>query len=314
MVEVYDYKTGCDKPIALCLGFFDCLHLGHARIIECAMQTGGEIGAAPALFTFDTSLTDLPGKGEEGEIFTLEERLYRMDELGIHNAVVAKCDRAFFSLDPNTFLNTLTANFDIRAIICGEDYTYGNKGSGNVATLRKFCDSHGILFRSVALVSDDNGEKIASRKIRTLIKNGDMRAVNSYLPLPYIVMGTVVHGRHDGRKMGFPTANTNLPKDKLKPHMGVYYTNIVLDKKRYPCITNIGTHPTFNDYFINAETHIIGYEGDLYGKKIVVEFMDKIRDIIKFNSKEEIAEQLKKDVIFARENFENDKVRSQRNK
>lgn len=306
MVKVYDYSAGSDTPMALCLGFFDCLHLGHTEIIGGAKEAGLKLGAEPALFTFDVSPAEFLNKRGEGEIFTLRERLYRMDELGIHSAVTVRCDEAFLSTPPEEFLSALTDRFNIRAIVCGADYTYGAKGAGNVGSLRAFCGKKDIFFKAYELKRDENGEKIASRKIREFVKNGDIRSVNRYLPLPYIIMGKVVHGRHDGRKIGFPTANVNLEKDKLKPKTGVYYTNVTLCGKKYPCITNVGDHPTFDDYSVNVETHIIGFDGDLYGRTITVEFMDKIRDIVKFNSKEEIAEQLRKDVMLAREKFEND--------
>ena len=292
--------------MALCLGFFDCLHLGHVELIEQAKELARELDVQPALFTFDSAPSLVLGKSKEGEIFTLQERLYRMDELGIHNAVLARCDDEFLSTPAHDFLTRLHSLFNVRAIVCGSDYTFGAKGAGNAEDLKAFCQNAGIVVKVLDLKKGADGEKIASRRIRELIKNGDISAANSYLPLPYIILGEVVHGRHDGHKMGFPTANMNLAKEKLKPQSGVYYTNVTLGGKKYPCITNVGTHPTFDDYSVNVETHIIGFNGDLYGKTIVVEFMDKIRDIVKFNSKEEIAAQLTKDVIFARKKFEDD--------
>lgn len=308
-MKKYYYDSGCPEPVVLCLGFFDCLHNGHFRLLERAQEMACACGAQAALFTFDNDPAALL-KGESEEIFTLRERLYRMDELGVHIALIAHADRAFLQTEPEAFLRSLTSGSVIKGFVCGADHTFGAGGRGNADMLRKFCLERGILFEKINLKTDDNGEKIASRKIRELIKKGDMRAVNSLLPLPYIIAGTVVHGRREGAAMGFPTANINLPAEKLKPADGVYYTNTVLDGERYPCITNVGTHPTFADYSVNVETHIIGFDGCLYGREIVVEFMDKMRDIVKFDSKEEIAAQLAKDKTAACLKFENDKVRS----
>lgn len=313
-VKVFDYNTGSSQPIALCLGFFDCLHLGHVRLLDRAKDIAAETGIEAGIFTFDPSPATVMNADFEGEIFTLEERLYRMDELGVHIAIVAHTDEKLLATSPEKFLDNLTNSFNVKAIVCGSDYTYGAMGAGDISSLKSYCEKKEIKLYTMNLLTDLYGEKIASRKIRQYLKIGDICLVNSCLPLPYIIRGEVVRGRCDGHKMGFPTANINLNKDKLKPANGVYYTNVVLYKRRYPCITNVGTHPTFSDYSENVETHIIGFDGDLYGKTITVEFMDKIRDIYKFNSKEEIAAQLTKDVGYALRKFEDDKIRPQRNK
>ncbi len=301
-VRTIDFNIGDKKTeIVLCLGFFDCLHLGHAKLLQRAREIAKTAGAKAAMFTFDRQPA-----AENKEIFTLEERLYRMDELGVHIAVVAHVDPDFLSIGHSLFMNMLFERFNIVGIVCGSDFTYGKDAEGNVHELKKECVKRDIKLDVIELEKDASGRKIASRRIKEFIKNGDMRSANSFLPLPYIMMGTVVHGREAGRAMGFPTANMNIPEEKCAPAAGVYYTRVYVDGADRTCITNIGTHPTFGDYSFNAETHILDFDKDLYGKKLVVRFMDKIRDIVKFDSKEEIAAQLKADSLVALSKAKND--------
>lgn len=307
-VIIHSFENYCKTPIVICLGFFDCLHIGHLSVIGKAEKVAQECKAETALFTFSSNPANVFGKGDK-EIFTLSERLSRAGQLGIRHAVVARADKEFMQMSPEDFLAGLTDRFNIKAVVAGSDYTFGRGGKGNTDMLRAYCSGKGIAAHIVDLM-DVDGRKIASRDIKELLKSGDIKAVNRLLPMPYIITGKVVHGRQDGRKIGFPTANMNPDREKLLPLRAVYYTNVNVDGKVYPAISNIGTHPTFDDYNDNIETHIIGLDADLYDKVLTVEFLDKIRDISKFSTKEEFVAQLNKDVKFALNRYADDKIRT----
>ena len=145
----------------------------------------------------------------------------------------------------------------------------------------------------------DNGEKISSSKIRSLLLDGDIELANKYLGQPYFIDGEVVHGMKRGRNIGFATANLTYPSDKLKIKSGVYYTKVFINGVWLKAVTNVGDRPTFDEKDYNIESHILFYKDDLYGKKITISFLQRIRDIQKFTAKEELAERISLDVEFA---------------
>lgn len=293
-IKQIDYKTGCADRIVLCLGFFDCVHRGHNSLIQRARLFAKIDGAKCAVFTFDGNPFKTLGR-ESKEIFTYKERVFRMWQLGVEVIVKAEPDAKFFSTSPEGFLNVLFEKFNISAIIAGNDFTYGEGAKGNADTLKKYCKDHGADCYIVDMVEYAEGKKIASREIRDMVKRGEIEKINALLPLPYIVAGAVVKGRHDGTTIGTPTANIDIPEDKLPIASGVYDTNVLVDGVRLRAVTNVGEHPTFGDSHYNVESFILHWNKNIYGKFIVVEFIKRLRDVKKFDTKEELSAQIAKD-------------------
>lgn len=290
-IRQVDYKNGCRDRIVLCLGFFDCVHRGHNSLIQRAKLFAKIDDAKSAVFTFcDNPFSGL-GRGDK-EIFTYEERTFRLWQLGVDIVVKAVPDEKFFSTSPEAFLDGLFEKFNISAIIAGSDFTYGAGAQGNAETLKNYCKEHGTDCYIVDMVEYAEGKKIASREIREMVKKGDIVRINELLPLPYIVAGIVVKGRHDGTTMGTPTANVNIPEEKLPVASGVYDTNVLVDGVRLRAVTSVGEHPTFGDNHYNVESYILHWNSNIYGKFIVVEFLKKLRDIKKFDTKEDLAAQI----------------------
>lgn len=294
-INIVNYYDAYVKPMVICLGFFDCVHRGHNSLIQKA-RLFAKINCADCfVFTFINNPFEQLNKPIK-EIFTFEERVYRLYQLGIDNVLAVKADKDFFALSAQSFLDILFRNFNVVGVVAGNDYTFGKNAQGSVLMLEEYCKKRNIDCHIVDMVQNDVGKKIASRDIRELVKEGNVSKINSLLPLPYIIKGDVVSGRHQGSAMGYPTANIQVDDQKMLLAEGVYDCNVCVDGKKYKALTNVGNHPTFDDYNYNIECHILGFESNLYGKNIVVEFMDKIREVKKFNSKEELALQIKQDI------------------
>ena len=290
-----DYKNGCGDPIVLCLGFFDCVHRGHNALIQRARLFARICGAKCAVFTFSENPFNALGRAEK-EIFTYNERVFRLWQLGVDVVIKATPDEKFFSTSAEDFLDGLFDRFNVDTVIAGSDYTYGSGASGNADTLVKYCKARNVDCHIVDMIEYAEGRKIASREIREMVVRGEIEKVNALLPLPYIVAGRVVKGRHDGVTIGTPTANVDLPEEKLRIASGVYDTNVLVDGVRLRAVTSVGAHPTFGDEHYNVESYILHWDKDIYGKFIVVEFVKRLRDVRKFDTKEELSAQISADI------------------
>lgn len=298
-IKTLDYKSEYDPQLVIGLGFFDCLHIGHIKLIGECKRIANKYSCKSAIFTFENSPFEVLGK-ETKQILDFEERLFKLNELQVDYCIKARFDKEFSNLSPEEFLNGFIENKCVKALVAGNDYTFGKNGAGNVAFLKKWCDERGIELSLVEFATD-KGVKISSTQIRELLTLGNLKQANVYMGGNYFVIGTVARGREEGKNIGFATANLPYPKDKTHLKDGVYYTRVLVDGVWYKAVTNVGNHPTFDDYNYNIESHILYYDKVLYGKKIVVKFIEYIRGVKKFSSKEELAAQIAKDVKFALE-------------
>ncbi|MCR4718628.1 MAG: riboflavin biosynthesis protein RibF [Firmicutes bacterium] len=277
-MRLYEFY-GDSKGSAICLGDFDGVHKGHRRVFAEASKTG-DWGAL--LFTHNS-------KGEK-EILTLSEKLELLKKLGAKYALAADFEKELKSKSPGEFVEVI-ASFKVRTVAVGYDYRFGKGAEGDVSLLKELCSKRGIDV-IVAEVFEDNKEPVKSTKIRALIKNGDISEANRLLDSPYIISGKVVKGLGNGKVLGFPTANIEVSEYKLLPCDGVYKGKVG-DKS---AVVNVGKNPTFEAKRRTVEVHIVGEEKDLYGKDITVQIIDRIRDEIKFEKKEELILQIKRDI------------------
>ena len=297
-IKTIEYTQSCEEDLVVALGFFDCLHIGHTKLIKSAKLLAFRKNAKCGVFTFDNNPFAILGREDCGQILSFEERLPRLDDLRVEYCIKARFDREFSQLKPLEFLKRLAKNKFIKGVVVGRDYTFGAKGEGDVELLSKWCADNSVELIIEPFAEDDGG-KISSTRVRKLLCDGDLEQANIYLGQPYFIIGQVAHGKQRGRNIGFATANIEYPKDKLKIKSGVYYTRVLVDGVWLKAVTNVGEHPTFDDMNFNIESHILFYKNDLYGKKITVRFLQRIRDIKKFTSKEELADRIGKDVSFA---------------
>ena len=291
-IKVLDFEKKYDKPIAIALGFFDCIHTGHALLVESVKQFAKDNGVESALLTFSNDPNEFFGKDKQ--ICTFENRLFILEKLGLDEVIDAKFNEDFMSTSPQGFLDKLVGNFDVKSIVVGADYTFGKNAGGNVDMLKNYCEMHGIVLNVVPFETVC-GEKLSTTYLKSLVKSGEVKKLNSHLAVPYFMSGVVQHARHKGTGMGFPTVNIAPDCNRLMLKDGIYATFCVIDGQVFNSMTNVGKKPTFNDNSVSVETYIFDFDGDVYGKNIVVYFIERTREVTKFNSVDELKSQLEKD-------------------
>jgi len=283
-----------DKPIYINLGFFDCIHAGHESLIKesihYASKQKDKVETAVLTFSNDPNLIFNGTK----QIYSITERTEVLKGLGVDNLITVDFDDKFSKLKPDEFLDILTNNFNIKAIFCGCDYTYGHKAEGNIDSLYVYCKSKNIDLIVLPFVIM-NERKISTRDLKQYVIDGNIDVINKYLTEEYFIIGKVNHGKHNGSKLGFPTVNIESNEDILPIGEGVYATIISIDSVDFQSMTNVGKKPTFGDDSRTIETNIFDFDEDLYGKEVKLSFFEKIRDIKKFDNIEDLKNQLKQD-------------------
>ena len=272
--------TGC----ALVLGGFDGLHLGHSRLIARAKSQGVPVGI----------MTIVGVKGNV--LFTLEERLEFFRAAGVDFVVPFEfadiCEKS-----AEEFLGELEENFAPVAYVCGTDFRFGKGAAGDADSVAKMSKVP-VLKEELVLFG---GEKVATRKLKDLLAEGKVDEMALMLGTPFFVTGVVVEGRKIGRIIGFPTANIDYAAGKLPLKEGVYIVSAEAKGKTYKGIANFGTQPTFGKMQVRLEVHLDGFEGNLYGDTLRVEFYSYLRPIKKFGDMEELRTQLNEDIQKVRE-------------
>ena len=299
-IKVLDFNQKYTVPIVLSLGFFDCIHLGHKALITEANSIAKDLGAESFVLTFSNDPGEIFGKPKQ--IYSFDDRVQIVKNLGADGVISAKFDQKFADLSPNAFLDKLFSSFVVKAVVSGADYTFGSHADGDVGFLQDYCKNIGVFVKTVPFECV-NGEKLSTRDLKFLVERGDVKTLNEYLSEPYFVAGEVLHAKQNGTRMGFPTANVKIAADRLLIGDGVYATKTIVDGVSYPSMTNVGAKPTFNDFSRTIETHVIGFFGDLYGKTVKIEFYERIRDIIHFASMDDLRTQLTKDEQFVKSLF-----------
>jgi riboflavin kinase/FMN adenylyltransferase len=245
------------------------------------------------------------GHKEGPPLITLhEQKMELISRTGLDVLICVPFTPEFATISPESFVeDLLVKKIGMKAIVVGEDYSYGSKRRGNLSTLRadaERLDFEVILVPGIQLPALVSG-RISSTRIRELVMDGNVTEAQKLLGRHYQVRGDVVAGRKRGGKLvGFPTANLHL-QDELCPKTGVYAATVECLGKRFKGVANIGYSPTFDDHLYTIEVHIIDFDGDIYGEKIRVNFVQRIRDEVKFSDLSQLTNQIKQDVQAARD-------------
>jgi len=277
------------KPIALALGYFDCIHFAHRKIISSVVDFAKQNSIKSAVLTFSNNLThkDLP-------IYSFADRKSLLSELEVNFVIPYRFDDTLKNMTPLAFLQMLFSTFDIRHITCGFDYRFGLGGEGDTEFIKNFAKSKGVpvkIFNPIKV----GGQIVSTTAIKDALVSGDIKTANNLLVNPYFIEGRVTRGRGRGEALGYPTANIK-PQDKFMPAFGVYKSRATIEGKIYPSLTSIGNKPTFADEVITIETFINGNVFNLYSKTIKVELLSFIRGLMKFDSAAQLKAQIKKDI------------------
>ena len=294
------YLTFGEKPkYMLALGFFDCIHVGHRSLIANLCALADLYNLTPAIFTFDDDFFKILGKTDK-LVYNLEERKNMLfDEFGIEKVFVGTPSNEFLKMSAEEFLVYLEG-FNLGGVIAGEDFRFGLNAEAGMKELSDWAKKRGIVCITQPIMSEWN-KKISSSDIRKYLENGEVSTANSLLGNRYYFEGEVVHGRGVGATYGLPTANLNVSEDKALPLDGVYDTRVLVKNQWYKGVTNVGTCPTFDVHKRTLETHILDFNEDIYGEIIRVEFVERIRCVIKFNSLDELKTQIHNDIQKVRE-------------
>ncbi|MBO5981880.1 MAG: bifunctional riboflavin kinase/FAD synthetase [Clostridia bacterium] len=284
---------------AVALGFFDGVHVGHKAVIENAVKYSRENNIPAVVWTFLNS----PKKASLS-ITDNDERKAFFEALGVDILIVFPFSDDVKGLTKDKFVNTvLKENLNAQKVFCGFNYSFGAGGKGTPEELKQLCEKQDISVEISKEISVD-GETVSSTRIREYIENGFPEKASRLLGRPYSISGTVTNGKKLGRTLGFPTANVQIPENKVFPKDGVYLTVTSFEGKSLYGITNIGTNPTVDEKIRRAENFIFDFGEDIYGKEIKIEFLRFIRGERKFDSVELLAAQVKKDIETAKSYIE----------
>lgn len=288
-MKVIDFGKKLNSNTVIALGYFDAIHGGHKVLLNTAVSVAKTLNATATALIFSG------GYKKGGEVFTFNERLSRIENTGIDTVFHAVMTKEFLSVSYSDFLNKVFSSSNVKGLICGEDFTFGKNAEGNATVLQKECDKRNVKLTVIEKQTDNLGNKISTTYVKNSLQIGDIKKVNALLYDNYFISGEVVKGKRLGNTIGFPTANIILPKEKTPVKTGVYKTYVIINGKKYPSITNYGAQPTVNGVNNILETYIDGFSGNLYGEILTVYFVDYLRDIKKFNSIEELKNQLTED-------------------
>lgn len=284
------------------LGMFDGMHIGHRALIERATRLARSEGALSVVDTFLNHPAEVLG-GSVRMLSTAEERERHMRLSGADEVRMRPFTREYAAWSPERFVEEELSAWDVRAFVVGFNYTFGERGSGTPETLRALGERHGFLVETAPPVLWE-GEPVSSTRIRMALERGDVAAATEMLGRPYALEGDVIANRRIGRRIGFPTANIAPDASRVLPKDGVYAALARTENGVYPAMTNVGTNPTVGGETLSIESHLLDYDGDLYGKRLTVSFLSRIRDEQKFASVEALKEQLTRDVLAVRARVE----------
>ncbi len=295
------YNKYQNSNTCLAIGAFDGLHKGHQLIINEAIKEAKENNYPAAVLSFHPHpLEIIPGKNPPPSIVSRKQKISILEEMGIDYYFEQEFNQEFASLRAEEFIkNILLDKLKVNTVVVGDDFRFAHKNEGNVEILKEMGELHDFKTKIISQLhaSDD---RISSTRIRNLLKKGKLKKALGLLGRPYQMCGEVVHGKKIGRKLGFPTANIKLETNYALPPEGVYAAKVKFDGKEYVASANLGYNPTFNNENISFEVYILDFEGDIYGKRICVDIIEFLRDEENFNNKEELIEQMNKDILYTR--------------
>ena len=284
-----------EEPVAT-IGAFDGVHRGHQAVIETTVGWAREVGGHAVVVTFDPLPKAVLGAGNAPCLTSLDHRLVLIRRLGVDAAVVLEFDRGLAEMPARRFVeDVLVGWLGARRLVLGQDATFGRGREGNARMLGAMASEGLVEVRTPPPVLH-RGQVVSSTAIREAVARGDLDEAAAMLGRPFSLYGTVVRGAERGRSLGFPTANLDLHNEAIPPD-GVYATITALGSAALPSLTYIGRRPTFEGAGGQrmVEVHILDHTGDLYGRRLEVRFVKKLRDDIRFPSPQALVEQMKAD-------------------
>ena len=292
-MEVIRNRVDYDGTV-VALGNFDGLHVAHMTIIRNGIQYAKEHGLKSGVLLFDENTKGVTD-GKIELITPNEAKLELLEREKPDFVFMEKFDKEFMKKSPEEFVLYLVNNLHVKAVCAGYDYSFGFKAQGDVEMLKSFGEKYGFKVFVTDVIKVD-GRIVASTYIRKAIKSGEMEEAERFLGRRYCIEGNVVEGEQNGRKMGIPTANVDYDINMALPKAGVYAGITYVNGKRLKSVINVGKNPTFGAEKLTVESHILDFDEDIYGEYIRVSFAKRLRGDIKFDSMEELKNQIQNDI------------------
>jgi len=298
---------GRTKDPVVTLGNFDGIHLGHQLILKKISERAERLKTASIVYTFEPHPLKVVAPHKSPPLIVdKEDKLSLIEAFGVDFLVLARFTREFASKHPREFAEeVLVKDLGVREVWVGEGFSFGRGRTGTVEYLERLGDEFGFSVCTVAPYKK-GGSMVSSSRIRELVSAGEVKLAAALLGRPYSIKGRVVSGKEIGKEMGFPTANLKTTSE-LVPGDGVYAASATVGGERYKAVVNIGTAPTFGGRKKAIEVHLLDFKDDIYGSKVRVSFLKRLRDEKHFKTREALARQIKKDTERARkllgENF-----------
>lgn len=299
-IKKFDFA---DKNLAVALGTFDGVHLGHQNVICEAVNLAKKNHGSSAVFTFSNHprCVIFPDRKLPLINDTLA-KIRDIENLGVDYLFNVEFTAQMSNMMPEDFMQMMKDCFAPKFVVTGPNYTFGAKGAGTPQLLQKEGAKYGFKAYMHHFVYCQNS-MVSSTAIRKAILEGDLAKANKMLGKPFSIDEEVIHGKKRGRMLGFPTANLAIKDDRIMLPNGVYIVSAYVDGRKYGAVASIGTNPTFRDISRRVEVNIFDFSKDIYGKIIRVDFLEAIRREIKFTSVDALLSQMKKDVQKAKNYF-----------
>ncbi|MGB6010978.1 MAG: bifunctional riboflavin kinase/FAD synthetase [Desulfobacterales bacterium] len=304
LVENIDKIEKPYKNAVITIGNFDGVHIGHQALFHEVIEKAETIGGTSIVMTFDPHPVRVLKQNGHLPLITLnEQKIELIENSGIDVLICIQFNKAFAEISAKEFIEDLLLKcIGMKAIVVGKDYTFGRNREGNLELLQTYADNLGFEVIIADWVQTSKGlpNRISSTRTRELVMEGEVAEAKKLLGRYYQIRGVVTTGRNrGGRLLGFPTANITL-HDELCPKNGVYAVTVDCMEKKYQGVANIGYSPTFDDGVFSIEVHILDFNENIYGQKIRVNFVQRIRDEIKFSEITELSDAIRKDIEKAR--------------
>nr|WP_245252040.1 bifunctional riboflavin kinase/FAD synthetase [Paenibacillus sediminis] len=284
------------KAQVLAIGQFDGLHLGHAAVINRAVEIAHKEGILASVMTFHPHPKEVMKKGDyEGYLTPLHDKVEILEQMGVHVIYIVEFNDEFSRVSPQEFVLNMLKGLQVHTAVVGFDFRFGHRGEGNPEMLRDL----GQSFMQVEIIPPFvlDSEKVSSSGIRKWLQTGNLSGANVWLGRCYSITGTVVDGEKRGRTIGFPTANLKLNDPYVVPAKGVYAVRVKYNDRFISGVMNIGVKPTFHtgEVIPSYEVHLLDFNESIYGQELVVELVAYIREERKFNSVDELIAQIRRD-------------------
>ncbi len=295
--NIADFKP--EKKVFLTVGTFDGIHFGHQKIIDSLKSLANEEDGESVMLTFSPHprLVLFPENNNLKLINTLDEKINRLESSGIDHLIIYPFTKDFSRISALEYVRDfLVKEIKVSTLIIGYDHQFGRNREGNFEYLKELSELYGFDVKEIS-AQDINDINVSSTKIRKAIELGDIPLANEYLGYTFPLIGKVIEGKKLGNTIGFPTANLLIEdKTKIIPKPGAYMVYVEVDGNRYKAMLNIGKNPTIDESEQEKiEVNLFDFDGNLYQKTIKVEFIERLRDEVKFDSLDALKNQLRLD-------------------